>query len=208
MTNKQKKANLAVLVSGNGSNLASLISAVNEGVLDNAQISLVISNKSSAYALKRAEEAKIPTITLKRSVFADDEEFDAEIVKKLKEYNIDLVLLAGYLRILTEPLLESYTNRILNIHPSLLPYFGGIGMYGMKVHEAVVKAKAEKSGCTVHIVNKDIDNGPILGKTQVPVWPDDTPKEVAERVLKEEHKLYPVTVRDYVNQLILSQQLS
>jgi phosphoribosylglycinamide formyltransferase-1 len=208
MISEKRKANLAVLASGSGSNLASLISAVNQGIIDNARIALVISNKQSAYALQRAREAGIPAINLKRSEFANDEAFDAEVVNWLRKYDIDVVLLAGYLRILTEPLLESYSNRILNIHPSLLPDFGGVGMYGIKVHEAVINTGVAKSGCTIHIVNKTVDGGPILSKAEVPVFPDDTPHALAERVLKEEHKLYPATVREFVNQLLISQPLS
>lgn len=208
MISEKRKANLAVLASGSGSNLASLISAVNQGIIDNAHISLVISNKQSAYALQRAREAEIPAINLKRSEFANDEAFDAEIVRWLRKYDIDVVLLAGYLRILTAPLLESYSNRILNIHPSLLPDFGGVGMYGIKVHEAVINAGVAKSGCTIHLVNKTVDGGPILSQAEIPVLPDDTAHTLAERVLKEEHKLYPATVRDFVNQLLLSQPLS
>jgi phosphoribosylglycinamide formyltransferase-1 len=208
MAGIMKKANLAVLASGGGSNLAALINAVNEGIIDNARIAVVITNKHSAYALKRAEEAGIPAINLKRSDFSDDEAFDREVVRRLREFDIDVVLLAGYLRILTAPLLEGYSNRILNIHPSLLPDFGGVGMYGIKVHEEVIKAGVPKSGCTIHLVDKNVDGGPILSQTEVPVLPNDTAHDLAERILAEEHKLYPSTVRDFVNQLSLSQQLS
>jgi phosphoribosylglycinamide formyltransferase-1 len=195
----KRKANLAVLVSGSGSNLAALIDAVNEGIIDNGQISLVISNKEDAYALTRAENAGISTLVVKRSDFNSDEDFDKYIIHKLKEFKIDVVLLAGYLRILTEPLLEAYEERILNIHPSLLPEFGGRGLYGMKVHEKVISAGALVSGCTVHIVNKKVDGGPIIAQTPVSVLPDDTPPSLAAKILKEEHKLYPKTVRNFIN---------
>jgi phosphoribosylglycinamide formyltransferase-1 len=196
-----RKANLAVLASGSGSNLAALISAVDGGIIDNARIALVISNRSSAYALQRARDAGIPAISLKRSGFGDDEAFDGEIVRRLREYDVDVVLLAGYLRILTAPLLDNYTNRILNIHPSLLPDFGGVGMYGMRVHEEVIKTGVAKSGCTIHLVDKTVDGGPILSRVEVPVLSGDTPHDLAERVLKEEHNLYPATVRNFVSGL-------
>lgn len=195
---KDKKANLAVLASGSGSNLAALIDAVNEDIIIDGQISLVVSNKKDAYALQRAKNAGIPTISIKRSDFSTDEDFDKFLTKKLKEHEIDVVLLAGYLRILTKPILEEYKDRILNIHPSLLPDFGGMGLYGMKVHEEVIKAGAPVSGCTVHIVNEHVDGGPIIAQAAVSVLPGDTPPSLAAKVLKEEHKLYPVTVQKFI----------
>lgn len=200
---KKKKTNLAVLVSGSGSNLAALINAVNEGIIKDGQISLVISNKKDVYALKRAENAGISTLKVTRSEFNSDEDFDKFILAKLKEYEIDLILLAGYLRILTKPLLEAYKDRILNIHPSLLPDFGGMGLYGMKVHEEVIKSKTSISGCTVHIVTENVDYGPILAQISVPVMPDDTPQSLAGKVLKEEHKLYPATVQKFISGFII-----
>jgi len=193
-----KKAKLAVLASGSGSNLAAMIDAVNEGIIKDGQISLVVSNKEDAYALKRAENAGIATLVIKRKDFSSDEEFDEYLVQKLKEHEIDVVLLAGYLRILTAPVLEAYKEKILNIHPSLLPDFGGKGLYGMKVHEEVIKAGSPVSGCTVHIVNEHIDRGPILAQSAVAVLPEDNPPTLASKVLKEEHKLYPATVQKFL----------
>lgn len=193
------KTNLAVLVSGSGSNLAALIEAVNEGIITDGQISLVISNKEDAYALKRSENAGIKALSLIRSGFKSDEDFDKELVKILFKHKIDVVLLAGYMRILTSPILEAYKDKILNIHPGLLPDFGGKGMYGMKVHEEVIKSGAPVSGCTVHIVNEKIDGGPIIAQAPVSVLPDDTPPSLAAKVLKEEHKLYPVTVQKFIS---------
>ena len=195
----KRKANLAVFVSGSGSNLAALIDAVNNDAINNGQIALVVSNKEDAYALKRAENAGISTFIIKRRDFTSDEDFDRHLVKKLREFKIDVVLLAGYLRIVTAPLLEAYKERILNIHPSLLPDFGGKGLYGMKVHEEVIRAGVPVSGCTVHIVNKNIDRGPVIAQSPVSVLPDDTPQSLAAKVLKEEHKLYPVTVQQFIS---------
>lgn len=187
------KKKLAVLVSGSGSNLEALINAVNDGIITNAEISLVISSKPDVLALKRAENAGIPALCVKS---------DGQILEKLREYDIDLILLAGYMKILTPTLIEAYKDRILNIHPSLLPAFGGKGMYGMRVHEAVIQAGAPVSGCTVHVVTEEIDAGPILGQTEVPVIAEDTPESLAARVSKQEHILYPKTVQEFVTKIV------
>ena len=189
-TVKNKK--LAVMASGSGSNLGSLIQAVNNGIIENAEISLVISSKKDAYALTRAEEAEIPAFHL---------DSDEQILDKLNEFNIDVVLLAGYMRILTMPFLQAYKGRILNIHPSLLPEFGGKGMYGIRVHREVIKAGRSESGCTVHVVTEEIDGGPILSQARVSVMFDDTPESLAARVLVEEHILYPRTVQAFVEKI-------
>ncbi len=189
------KKKLAVLVSGSGSNLGALIQAVNGGVIKNAGISLVISSRQDAYALIRAEKAGIPALCIRQ---------DEHILEKLGKFEIDAVLLAGYMKIVTAPILEAYKDRILNIHPSLLPEFGGKGMYGMRVHEEVIKAGAPVSGCTVHIVTENVDAGPILGQATVPVLPGDTPDSLAVRVLKEEHILYPRIVGEFVDSFLLN----
>lgn len=183
------KKQLAVLASGSGSNLGALIQAVKDDIIKNAEIGLVISNKENAFALTRAQNAGIPNFCLKT---------DELILEKLNEFKIDVVLLAGYMKILTPPLLEVYKDRILNIHPSLLPAFGGKGMYGMRVHEAVIQAGVPVSGCTVHVVTEEIDAGPILGQSEVPVVEGDTPESLASKVLSQEHVLYPKTVQEFV----------
>jgi phosphoribosylglycinamide formyltransferase-1 len=190
--------NIAVLASGNGSNLGALINAVNSGKIKNATIALVVSNQKDAYALTRAGNAEISAVYIQRSLFNSDEEYDLFLINKLNEYQIDLVLLAGYLRIITSPFLKAFENRILNIHPSLLPDFGGKGMYGMKVHQAVINSKSPKSGCTVHLVTKEIDGGPVLAQASVCVTSDDTPETLAAKVLEEEHKLYPKAVNEFI----------
>ncbi|HSA07219.1 MAG TPA: phosphoribosylglycinamide formyltransferase [Candidatus Gastranaerophilales bacterium] len=194
-----KKVKLAVLVSGSGTNLESLINAVNSGIIKDGQISLVISNKETAYALKRAENAGIPSFIIKRSSFDSNEDFDKYLLEKLIENKIEIVLLAGYMRILTKPLLDAYKDKILNIHPSLLPDFGGAGMYGIKAHEAVIKAGVTISGCSVHVVNEHIDGGPVIAQSRIKVMPEDTPQSLAKKVLIEEHKLYPATVQNFIS---------
>ncbi len=195
------KKKIAVLASGGGSNLAALIEAVNRGDIQNAAIELIISNKKDAYALIRGKEANIPIFYLPRSMFKSNEDYDNQIIEKLNEYNIDLILLAGYLRIITKPFIKAFEKRILNIHPSLLPNFGGKGMYGMKVHQAVIDSKCSKSGCTVHLVTEEIDKGPILGQESVDIEFDDTPESLAAKVLVKEHLLYPRVVNEYVSKI-------
>ena len=197
----ERKKNIAVLASGGGSNLASIINAINDNMLTNVNIALVISDRENAYALTRATDAGIPAVYVKRSLYASDEEYDVFITETLKSYNTDIVVLAGYLRIITEPFLKAFENKILNIHPSLLPDFGGKGMYGMKVHQSVINSKAQKSGCTVHLVTKEVDGGPILDRAIVSVMPEDTPEILAAKVLKEEHKLYPKALSDFISAL-------
>jgi len=196
-TNSEKK-NIAVLASGSGSNLASIINAVSTGIIENAMVALVISNKKEAYALTRAKEAGINTLYIQRSLFNSDEDYDIFLADSLKKHNIDVILTAGYLRIITKPLLEAYENKILNIHPSLLPDFGGKDMYGIKVHQAVISAKVQESGCTVHLVTEEIDGGPILAQAKVCVMSDDSPEILAARVLAEEHKLFPKAVNEFI----------
>ena len=202
----KSQASLAVLASGKGSNLSALINAINSGNIANANIALVISNKKDSYALTIAREAKIPAVSIERSLFNSDEEYDLFLLEKLKEFNIDVVLFAGYLRIITPPFLKAYENRILNIHPSLLPDFGGKGMYGMKVHQAVISSNSEKSGCTVHLVTEEIDGGPVLAQACVSIKSDDTAESLAAKVLKEEHKLYPKAVNEFISTLLLNKK--
>lgn len=180
---------IAVLASGSGTNLQAIIDAVKSGELKDTKISLVISNKNDAFALKRAEREGIKAIFLNPKEFSTNTKFDKKIIELIKEDNIDLIILAGYLRILTEELTNTFPNKIINIHPSLLPKFGGKGMYGLKVHEAVLKSGEKETGCTVHYVINEVDAGPIILQKKVPVIPEDTVKTLADRVLAEEHKL-------------------
>ena len=175
---------IAVLVSGNGTNLQAII----DHYLNNPdiKISLVISNKKDAYALKRASLANIPTMVISKKDFPNQSD---EILKQVKANNIDLIVLAGYLSILSGSIINEYKNKIINIHPSLIPSFCGPGMYGHHVHEAVIKSGVRYSGCTVHFVNGGVDSGPIILQQAVDVFYTDTPDSVAAKILVYEHKL-------------------
>lgn len=176
---------LGILISGRGSNMAAIQKAIEENIIEDAQIAIVISNKQDAPGLALAHSQN-----LKTAVCVDDE----AILETLKAHQIEWVLLAGYNRIIRPVLLAAYPNRILNIHPSLLPAYGGKNMVGLKVHEAVLNNQETQSGCTVHLVTEEVDGGPILGQRTVPVLPDDTPERLAARVLAQEHELYPIVV--------------
>ena len=175
---------IAVLVSGNGTNLQAII----DHYLNNPdiKISLVISNKADAYALKRASLANIPTMVISKKDFPNQSD---EILKQVKANNIDLIVLAGYLSILSGSIINEYKNKIINIHPSLIPAFCGPGMYGHHVHEAVIKSGVRYSGCTVHFVNGGVDSGPIILQQAVDVDFTDTPDSIAAKILVYEHKL-------------------
>lgn len=183
---------IAVLVSGNGTNLQAII----DHYLNNPdiKISLVISNKKDAYALKRAGLANIPTMVISKKDFPNQSD---EILKQVKANNIDLIVLAGYLSILSGSIINEYKNKIINIHPSLIPAFCGPGMYGHHVHEAVIKSGVRYSGCTVHFVNGGVDSGPIILQQAVDVFYTDTPDSVAAKILVYEHKLL-VTAIDLI----------
>jgi phosphoribosylglycinamide formyltransferase-1 len=189
-----KKLNLAVLASGGGTNLQALIDAIERGELL-AEIKIVISNNSKAFALERARNHNIPALHLSHKQFAIPEEFDQRLLEVLKENQIDMVILAGYMKILSPVIIRAYKNRILNIHPALLPHFGGPGMYGIHVHEAVIKSGVKITGVTVHIVDEVYDHGAIVIQKPLEVKDDDTPETLAERVLKIEHQTYKEAIQ-------------
>ena len=170
--------NLVVFASGNGSTLQSIIDAINKEEL-NASISLVVSNNPKAFALERAKEANIETYIINSKA---PDEMDKELSSVLSKYNIDLIVLAGYLKMIGKRLLSKYT--IINTHPALLPKYGGKGMYGMNVHRAVIAAKEEYSGVTLHYVNSEYDRGPTIMQTKVKVMPNDTAEDLAYRGFK------------------------
>lgn len=172
--------NLVVFASGNGSTLQSIIDAIANKEL-NAKINLVVSNNADAYALERAKNAGIETYIIKNK---STNEVDIELTQKLKSYDVDLIVLAGYLKLIGENLIKNYT--IINTHPSLLPKFGGRGMYGMNVHRAVIEAKEEYSGVTLHYVNNKYDEGNIIKQTKVKVDADDTAETLSQKVQKVE----------------------
>ncbi|MBF1049368.1 phosphoribosylglycinamide formyltransferase [Peptostreptococcus sp.] len=184
--------NIAVLVSGGGTNLQSIIDAVEAGRI-NGQIKLVISNKEGAYGLERAKNHNI------RAVFEKDEQ---AIIDIMKESQIDLVVLAGFLKILSSNFTKAFENRIINIHPSLIPSFCGKGYYGLRVHEAAVEYGVKVSGATVHFVDENADTGPIIRQETVEVLPEDSPEDLQQKVLKIEHRILSQVVADYCDDKI------
>jgi phosphoribosylglycinamide formyltransferase 1 len=186
---------IAVFASGGGSNLQALLDAQEAGFLG-GRIRLVFSNVPGAQALERAERQGVETVSLASKGYPGSrEDYDGEVLEVCRAQGIDLVCLAGYMRILTPVLIRPYLYRMMNIHPALLPKFGGPGMYGHHVHEAVLRAGEKESGATVHFVTEGVDAGPAILQGGVPVMPGDTPDSLAERVLKVEHQIYPEAVR-------------
>ena len=177
---------VAVAVSGRGSNLQALLRAL--GPDAPARVVLVLSDRPDAGALDRAREHGVPVEVLSDPADA------AEWLTRLERHGTELVVLAGYLKLVPAPVIVRFRNRILNIHPALLPAFGGKGMYGHRVHQAVLASGARESGATVHLVDEAYDRGPVLGQVRVPVLPDDTPDRLAARVLEVEHRLLPAAV--------------
>jgi phosphoribosylglycinamide formyltransferase-1 len=188
-----RKTKLGFLVSGRGSNMQAVIDACKDGRLS-AQPVVVISNNRDAGALARARTEGIPAYHLGRSRYPDSEQLDRKITETLKEYKVELLLLAGYMKKIGGHTLAAFQGRILNIHPALLPKFGGAGMYGMHVHEAVIARGERESGATVHIVEGDYDTGPILGQKKITVAATDTAETLAAKVLVVEHELYVETL--------------
>jgi phosphoribosylglycinamide formyltransferase-1 len=188
---------LAVFVSGGGTNLQSLIDACHDGTLK-AEIKAVISNNSGAFGLERARKAGIETFHISKVKYPDDNLYLKAINEVLDSHKIDLIVLAGYMKMLPSDIVKKYHGRIINIHPALLPKFGGKGMYGANVHKAVIEAGEKFSGATVHIVDEHYDHGPILIQRRVPVLKDDTPETLAARVLEIEHRILPLAVALYI----------
>jgi len=188
--------NIGVLISGSGSNLQALIDNTKSGYIK-GEVKLVISNKKEAYGLIRAEKVGIETLYINPKDFNSSEEYNREIIKELNKRNIELVVLAGYLKILSKDFAGEYKGRIINIHPSLIPSFSGKGYYGEKVHEEVLKYGVKVTGATAHFVDEGTDTGPIILQEIVEVYEDDTVTTLKERVLKVEHKLLPKAVKLY-----------
>jgi len=174
-----------VLVSGGGTNLQALIDARDAGALPHARLVLVLSSKADAFALKRAERAGIPARAVPRKNYADAAAYDAALLEALQAHNIDVVVLAGFLSVIGPRVLAAYPNRILNVHPSLIPAFCGDGFYGLKVHEAALARGVKLSGATVHFVNEIVDGGEILLQKAVEVQPDDTAETLQQRVMEQ-----------------------
>jgi phosphoribosylglycinamide formyltransferase 1 len=180
---------LGVLISGNGSNLQSIIDHIEKGSLK-AVIKIVISNNPDAAGLKRAEKHSIPWVVLKHSDFKSKEDFDLKLIKTLKDNGVDLVVLAGFMRIISPAFLKAFSHKIMNIHPALLPSFPGL--HGQK---QAIDYGVKFSGCTVHFVDDGVDTGPVIIQSVVPVLDDDTEESLSARILKEEHKIYPRAIQ-------------
>ena len=180
---------IAILVSGNGTNLQSIIDAIEAGTLD-AKIAVVISNKANAFALERARSHNIPIEMLPNSAYPSKEEYDKKVVEILTSRNVDLVVLAGFMRIITGTLINAFPMRIMNIHPALLPAFPGLN-----VQKKAIEHGVKFSGATVHFVDEGVDTGPIIIQAVVPVHDDDSEETLAARILKEEHRIYPQAIQ-------------
>ena len=195
---------IAVLVSGGGTNLQALIDAWKKNELGGGELSLVISSRPGVGALERAEKAGIRAITIERKKYAVLDGFDAAVAAALSENGIGLVVLAGFLSILGKRTLQSYENRIINVHPALIPSFCGKGFYGLRVHEEALKYGVKVTGATVHFVNEVIDGGKIILQKAVDVLPDDTPETLQQRVMREaEWVLLPKAVAMICNKELL-----
>lgn len=176
---------VGVMVSGGGTNLQAILDAVDAGKIRNASIEVVVSNNPGAYALERAKNHGIPAVCLSPKDFESREAFNEAFLAKVDEYDLDLIVLAGYLVTIPEAMIRRYRNRIINIHPSLIPAFCGVGYYGLKVHEAALSRGVKITGATVHFVDEGVDSGPILLQKAVEVKDGDTPKTLQQRVMEE-----------------------
>ena len=189
--------NIVILISGRGSNMEAVVRALDAEKWP-ARVAAVISNKADAKGLEFAQSRGIPTAVVPSKEFASRTEFDAALQETIDRYAPDLVVLAGFMRILTAPFVEHYVGRMLNIHPSLLPLFPGL-----HTHQQALDAGVAEHGATVHIVTAELDHGPAIAQARVPVLPGDTPDDLAARVLVEEHKLYPYAVRLFVEDRVV-----
>lgn len=193
--------NIGVFASGRGSNFQAILNAIQEGLLP-ARVVLVLSNKRDAGALEIARACSLVAVHLSQKQFPDEGSFAAAMLDVLKKHNVQIVALAGYLKKIPLNVVREYRNRILNIHPALLPSFGGTGMYGHYVHEAVIASGAKLSGATVHLVDEEYDRGPIVLQKAVAVEACDTPETLAEKVLKIEHEIYPLALKAFAENRI------
>ena len=188
------KLNLGILASHGGSNMQSIIDACTDGVI-NAKVCVVISNNSSSYALERSRNENIPCYHLSSKKYPEEENLDKAILSVLRNCSVDTILLAGYMKKLGKKVLSQYKGRILNIHPALLPKYGGKGKYGNYVHEAVLNAGEKKTGVTIHIVDEEYDTGKIINQCEVEVREKDTIETLSQRVLEREHTFYVETLK-------------
>jgi formyltetrahydrofolate-dependent phosphoribosylglycinamide formyltransferase len=186
---------IAVFASGKGSNFKAILDSIKNGTIHNARVVVVISNNADAGAFRIAQENGIPTAHMNRKLFETDDAYTEAVLAMLKRHGVNFIVLAGYMKKIGSTIIAAYRNRILNIHPALLPAFGGKGMYGMFVHQAVIASKMKTSGATVHVVDEEYDRGPIVLQKSVEVSDNDTPETLAAKVLTIEHELYPEAIR-------------
>ncbi len=193
---------IGVLVSGGGTNLQAIIDAQHSGIIKSGEVVTVVSNKKGVYALERAKQNGIEGVVIEKKAFADPEDFDIALTEHMKSRNVDLIVMAGFLCIAGDKLLEAFPDRIINIHPSLIPSFCGPGYYGLKVHEAALNYGVKVSGATVHYVNKIVDGGRIIAQKAVYVQDGDTPEILQKRIMEEaEWKILPEAVEKICSSL-------
>ena len=190
-----------MLVSGGGSNLQALLDAQDAGKLGKGKIVQVISSRKDAFALTRAANHGVLSTVIDQNHFPDSNKRNEAILGALQSVSTDMVVLAGYMKVLSSQVVEAYPGRIVNIHPSLIPKHCGKGMYGLRVHQSVIASGEKESGATVHLVDEGVDTGKILVQERVPVLQGDTPEVLAQRVLAVEHKILPVAVRQLVDEI-------
>lgn len=197
------KANIAVLVSGGGTNLQALIDAEKSGIISSGSIKLVVANNSKAYALERAKNAGIDTAVVLKSQLGSQEAFEAELIRVLDEAKTDLIVLAGFMSILSADFTNHFKDRIINVHPSLIPSFCGKGFYGLRVHEAALEYGVKVSGATVHFVNEIPDGGKIIMQKAVEIKEGDTPEVLQKRIMEEaEWKILPLSCEKICSEII------
>lgn len=198
-----RTANIAVFVSGGGTNLQAILDSIDNGIIKSGKVTLVVSNKKDVYALERAKSHNIESLVVLKKALGSQEAFEDAILKALKERDIDLIVLAGFLAILSERFVKEYPNRIINVHPSLIPSFCGDGYYGLKVHEAALNYGVKVTGATVHFVNEITDGGKIILQKAVEIKEGDTPEILQRRVMEEaEWKILPQAVEMVSKQLM------
>ncbi|NLL92851.1 MAG: phosphoribosylglycinamide formyltransferase [Clostridiales bacterium] len=189
---------IGVMVSGGGTNLQAIIDGIEEGAITNTEIAVVISNNKNAFALERAKTHGIDAVCVSPRDFEDRADFNTELINVIDSYNVDLVVLAGCLVVLPSELIDKYANKIINIHPSLIPSFCGTGFYGLKVHEKVLERGVKVTGATVHFVDEGTDTGPIIFQKTVEVLDDDTPKTLQQRVMEQAEWVIMPKAIDYI----------
>ena len=191
--------NLVVFASGGGSNFRSIYNNIEKNNIEGVKISLLISNNPKSKVVSFAEENSIDTFIANHSRYPDRDEYVSKLINKIAEYRPELIVLAGYMKLIPEEIVEAFSDMIINIHPGKLPEFGGKGYYGMNVHRAVIDSKSKTTAVTIHYVNEEYDKGMIIHEELIDVLDNDTPETLGERVLKYEHKIYSKVINDIIN---------